>query len=424
MAQDTEQPAVAAPQPRPQSRKQGLRIRLAAAHRWTSLVVGGLLAVLMASGVPLLYGAETFRARNPEMYQPTHSATPLTAQQALEVVREAHPDFTAGNVISDHGIYVVADQRLNRTYGVDPGSGEITGSGYYYGGFQGFVENLHAFGLSSPRYPGYVPFMATTIPTLGIDQLEGKTLGDSLIGILGVAMVLLALSGLYLWWPGLRRLSSGFRVRTGKSRYITHRELHKVVGILALPFLLMWGVTGAAAKFPMVQQGLLAVTGGDAGQVKTLNWAFASVPTDGAEEIGLDAAAKAALTEVDGRISNHTLPDPSDPASAYLFEISEPDWDPYDGTMLAGNDWVYVDKYDPTHTKVVWNGHDAPLQNRVYEELVYPSHFGWYMNGWVRLLWAVFGLAPLLLLTTGLVSWTVRHRRKRAREAGRAAATT
>ena len=423
MAQDTEQPTVAAEQPRPIPRKQGLRIRLAAVHRWTSLVVSAFLVVLMAAGVPLLYGAESFRARNADMYQPTHSAHPITAQQALEVVRDAHPDFTAGNVVSDSGIYVVADQRLNLAYGVDPGTGKITGTGHYYGGFQGFVENLHAFGLSSPRYPGYVPFMATAMPSFGISALEGKTLGDSLIGLLGVALVLLALSGLYLWWPGLRRISSGFRFRRGKSRYITHRELHKVVGIVALPFLLMWGLTGAAAKYPAIEQGLLAVTGGDTGQVKALNWDFASEPADGATEIGLDEAAAAALTQVDGRISNHTLPDPSDPASAYLFEISEPDWDPYDGTMLAGNDWVYVDKYDPTHTKVVWSGHDAPVQNRVYEELLYPSHFGWYMNGWVRLVWAVFGLAPLLLLTTGLTSWVIRHRRKRAREAARVTAT-
>lgn len=62
--------------------------------------------------MPLLYGAETFRAKNPEVYQPTQSATPLT-QQALEVVQDAHPEFVAGNVIHDKGMYLVADPRLN-----------------------------------------------------------------------------------------------------------------------------------------------------------------------------------------------------------------------------------------------------------------------------------------------------------------------
>ena len=425
MVQTSEQPPTTQEVRRQPARRPGqLRRSFAAAHRWTSIVVAGFLVVLMASGVPLLYGAETFRAQNPEVYQPTPSATPLTQQQALEVVQDAHPEFVAGNVIHDKGMYLVADPRLNLIYGVDPGTGEITGSGRFYGGFQGFVENLHAFGLSSQRYPGYVPFMANQIPSLGIDQLEGMTWGDSLVGIVGVVLVLLVLSGLCLWWPGIRRLGSGFRVRRTTSRYVWHRELHKVVGILALPFLLMWGFTGAAAQFPFLQQGFLAVTGGDTSQVKTLNWDFVSEPRPGAEDIGLDAATRAALSVIDGKVSNHTLPDPADPTSAYLFEISEASYDPYDDTMLAGNDWVYVDKYDPSRTKVVWSGHGAPVQNRFYEEVVYPSHFGWYVNGWVRILWAVFGLAPLLLLTTGVVSWTVRRRQRARRAAARAADAT
>lgn len=427
MAQTAAEQMTATPDgPRPARAKkpEGFRRGFAAGHRWTSIVVAGFLVVLMAAGVPLLWGAETFRANNSDIYQATATDSPLTAEQALDAVQRAHPDFVAGNVISDKGVYLVTDPRLNLVYGVDPGTGNITGSGHYYGGIQGFMENLHAFGLSSPRYPGYVPFMANEIPTFGVAQLEGTTYGVALVGMLGAALVLLALSGLYLWWPGIRRLGSAFRVRRGRARYVRHRELHKVVGIVALPFLLMWGFTGAAAQFPAIQQGWLAITGGDSGQVKRLNWEFASEPTPGSEDIGLDAATEAALATVSGRVSNHTLPDPADPASAYLFEISEPDYDPYNQTMLAGNDWVYVDKYDPTHVKVVWDGHDAPWQNRMYEEVIYPSHFGWYLNGWVRIIWAVFGLAPLLLLTTGVVSWTIRVRQRRRRRNRMGVATT
>jgi len=423
MAQTTEQFPTASEAAAPRGRKRPQRIRrgLTAAHRWTSIIVAGFLVVIMSAGVPLLWGAESFRARNADIYHLTQSATPLTAQQALAVVQKAHPAFVAGNFISDKGMYLVTDPQLNLAYGVDPGTGTITGSGHYYGGFQGFLENLHAFGLSSPRYPGYVPFMAHTIPSFGVSQLEGMTWGSALIGIVGLLLFLLGLSGLYLWWPGIRRLASGFRVRRTKSRYVRHRELHKVVGIVALPFLLMWGFTGAAAQFPFLEQGFLAITGGDPGQVKSLNWDFASNATPGAKDIGLDAATSAATSIIHGRVSDRTLPDPSDPTSAYLFEISEPSYDPYDDTMLAGNDWVYVDRYDAAHTKVVWSGHGAPIQNRFYEEVAYPSHFGWYVNGWVRIIWAVFGLAPLFLLVTGVVSWTVR-RRQRALRAKKAAA--
>jgi uncharacterized iron-regulated membrane protein len=414
MAQSTASTADRTQAPPPRRRRVSWRRRLAAAHRWTSLLSAGLLVVIMAAGVPLLWGAESFRARNPDIYQATPSINPLTPQQAFEVVQTAHPNFTPGNVISDRGVYVVTDAQLNKAYGVDAGTGDITGSGIYYGGFQGFMENLHAFGLSSPDYPGYVPVLATPIPTFGIESLEGTTLGMAVVGVIGIVLMLFALSGIVLWWPGMRRLATSLRIRRGKTRYVTQRELHKTIGILAAPFLLMWGLTGAAAQFPALQQGFLAVIGGDTDQVRRLNWDFTSKPNPGADDIGLDTARKAALRVIPGTISNHTLPDPADPTSAYLFEIAE-SYDPYDNTMLSGNDWVYVDRYDPSRTKVVWSGHDAPWQNRLYEEVLYPSHFGWYVNGWVRMIWAAFGLAPAVLFTTGLVTWGIRARRRRHR---------
>lgn len=416
------------PVKRPSPKPQPVRRTFAAIHRWLSLIVGVGLLAITTSGVPLLWGAELFRANNSGLYQPTMSGDPLTAGEALAVVKEAHPEFKPGGVINDDGMYLVSDSRLNLIYGVDPGSGRITGSGHYYGGFQGFMENLHAFGLSSPAYPGYVPFMAETIPSFGIAQLEGMTLGKAMVGILGLALVFLAVSGIFLWWPGIKHLASGFRVRWAeKGSYVRDRDLHKVAGMVAIPFLLMWGVTGAAAQFPFVQQGLMAISGGqtDSANIKRLNWDFASEVPDspGKKEIGLDAAAKAALATVAGTISNHTLPDPDDPASAYLFEISQPSGDPYSETMLAGNGWVYVDKYNPEHVKIVWDGHGATAQNNFYEQVVYPSHFGWYVNSWWRTIWAIFGLAPLLLAVTGVLTWLTRTRKRRAREARRRAAS-
>lgn len=413
MSRTVAEPSVETPTTRPR-RPRGVRRHFAAAHRWTSLVVGGLLVLVMAAGVPLLWGGDTFRARYADLYQATPSANPLTPQQALEAVRQAHPEFAAGNVIDDRGIYLVTDPRLNQVYGVDPGTGEITGEGSYYGGFQGLMENLHAFGLSSPRYPGYVPWLAEPIPTFGVDSLEGTTIGSAVVGGLGFLLVLLALSGIYLWWPGIRRIVRGLQVRRGTVRYVRLRELHKVVGIISVPFLLMWGFTGAAAQFPQLQQGLVAVIGGEPDEMRRVSWDFTSVP--GGPEIGLDEARAAALDVVPGEISNHTLPDPADPTSAYLFEISEEGhFDPYDDAILHGNDWIYVDKYDASRTKVVYTGNDVPWQNRFYEEVVYPSHFGWYVNGWVRILWAAFGLAPAVLMVTGLMTWWIRAAKRRQR---------
>lgn len=51
-------------------------------------------------------------------------------------------------------------------------------------------------------------------------------------------------------------------MRRGKGRFARDYDLHNVVGAVCLPFLLMWGVTGAAFEFPQVETAWLYVTGG------------------------------------------------------------------------------------------------------------------------------------------------------------------
>lgn len=412
---DTRRPGRARRPRRPGPVRRGLT----ALHRWATLVLGVVLLAVTTCGVPLLYDAEIFRATNSDLYRPTASADPLTAGEALAKVREAHPGFVPGNVIPDEGIYLVTDPDLNRLHAVDPGTGDITGSGHYYGGFQGFVENLHAFGLSNPAYPGYIPALGETIPSFGIAELEGMTYGAAIVGFSGLLLLFLAASGIFLWWPGVKRFASGFKVRRGKSGYVRNRELHKVVGIVAVPFLLMWAITGAAAKFPSVQKAWLVATAGNPAEIKSQNWDFTSRPVKaGTPDIGVDEAAAAAVAAVPGEIHNNRLPAADNPAAGYLFEISQPGKDPYSETMLAGNGWVYVDRHDADHVKVVWDGEGSTASNTFYEQAVYTSHFGWYVNGWWRTVWAVFGLLPLLLALTGTATWLSRRRKQRARRAG------
>lgn len=414
---------------------EAFRRYVATCHRWATLVLGVILLAIMTCGVPLLWGAELFRAMNAKLYRHgdtgadggidsgADAGNAISAGDALERVESAHPDFVAGNVIPDQGVYLVTDPDLNKLYAVDAGTGHITGSGHYYGGFQGFVENLHAYGLSNPAYPGYVPALGKTVPTFGIEELSGMTYGAAIVGLSGLFLMFLALSGIFLWWPGIKRMASGFRVRRNKSSYVRNRELHKVVGIAAVPFLLMWALTGAAVKFPSVQKAWLTVTAGNPSEIKSQEFTFASRPAPaGTPDIGVDEAAAAAVAAVPGEVNNNRLPAPDDPTTGYLFEISQPGNDPYSETMLAGNAWVYVDRHDPGHVKVVWDGEGSTASNTFYEQAIYTSHFGWYVNGWWRIVWAVFGLMPLLLALTGTATWLVRRRKQHSRRARQRAA--
>ncbi len=396
-------------------RRRLIRRSLTVIHRWTALLLGLVLLAVTTSGAILLWQPDYFRASHHALYQHTNSPQPITAGQALQVVRAAHPEFAAATVVADHGIYEVTDANLNALYGVDPGSGRITGLAHLNGGVMGWLANLHRCALSCEGYPGYLPVLAKPIPTFGISWLTSITYGTFLLGVSGLLLLLLALSGFVLWWPGVKSFVAGFRVRLRKGSYTRNRELHKVVGMAAVPFLLVWGLTGAAFTFPVVEKVWLAVTAGDSSNTEATRFAFASNPVAAGTvpSIGVDAASAAALAAVPGRVAYIGLPDAADPATAYLFRIARPSTDPYHYSLYAGDSFVYVDQYSASHIKVVWNGHGTKASNTFYTQVISPTHNGWNVNGAWRVVWLIFGLVPLLLAVTGVSTWLSRRRNRR-----------
>lgn len=68
-------------------------------------------------------------------------------------------------------------------------------------------------------------------------------IGDRLIEIAAGLGVLLLVSGLYLWFPGLTNLREGLTLGRG-SRRILWRDLHRVTGFVLAPILLFYLVSG------------------------------------------------------------------------------------------------------------------------------------------------------------------------------------
>ena len=371
---------------------------------------------MTTSGALLLFQPEYFRATHGTFYQHTDSAHPVTATQAVGIVHQAHPDFAISWVNKDHGIFEVGDATYNVMYGVNPGTGDITGLAHRNDGVYGFLENLHECAFSCEGYPGYAPFLAKTVPTLGISWLTGLTWAGILLGALGLLLVFLAVTGIVTWWPGFRRLSHGFRVRTGRGRFARDYDLHRAVGAVAVVFLLMWGVTGASFEFPVVERVWLALTGGTAPDPHQYDFEANHAPR-GAPELTLEQASRIALARVPGTVTLAVLPTADTPYYALSIQRS---YDPYRYEQFSGDGYVYIDGHDASHVKVAAGGGKEAVSNTVYDKLLEPSHFGWLVNGWWRIGWAIFGLAPLLLATTGVSTWLIRRRSKRNRAAARA----
>ena len=400
----------------PRRRRRRLRPLVQRLHRWASLAMGLVLLVVVLSGAALVLDPEIHRWLNPELYRETESATPIGPERALASVERELPEFEAADVALEGGVWKVYDVDYAIAAHVDPGTGDVLGTANETSGVMGLLKNLHMCGLACKEYPGFVPFLNDRVKLLGNNSF--LTVGGLILAGTGLLLLGLCVSGIVLWWPGLRRMRRGFQLRR-KSRYATHYDLHKLVGIAAIPFLLMWAVTGIGFELKQVGQAWYALMPGDEPGPTP---AFASEPKRerAVEPEGRDgevtmAEARAIVERnfPDDRLTGLSVIDPKDKASYYAAWLAV-DSDPYEYSLWPGDVEVRVDRYsgrsklgfgDPTD--------DQPLSQTIWEEWNFATHAGTPFNpGW-RAAWIVFGLAPLLLAITGITTWLIRRRARR-----------
>ena len=382
-------------------------------HRWTSLVLGVLLLLVVLSGVVLVIDPEIHEWTHPSLYRGTQSAEPITPGEAVAIVRRELPKEQPVDVVRNRGVYeVFLGEEYAKEAHIDPGTGKLLGVGSHQSGVMGFLQNLHMCALSCEGYPGYLSFLNAGTPLLGNDEL---TVGGLILGVSGLLLIFLAISGVVLWWPGIRRMARGFRIRRRKGTYAFNYDLHNVVGMAAVPFLLMWAITGAAFEFKQFGDAWYALVPGKAPaeyEDMTSKPGGGSISIDRAEQIALAAVPGSTPVSV-------SVPDPKVKDSAYSIYVAHGS-DPYDHGTYPGNVGVGVDRYSGK-AKITYGAPDSPVAQELWEGWSYPLHAG-YFTGWGwRSPWLVFGLVPLLLAVTGVTTWWLR-RRKRRRKRSRAAA--
>jgi uncharacterized iron-regulated membrane protein len=414
--------------PRGRLRRKPVKRATIFVHRWTALTLGLLLLVITTTGAAVLYSPEWTKWSNESTFHVTKSAHPITVDRALEIIDQAHPNYHAGSVNVYDGLYEVysADEDGDGGfYGIDPGSGRITGHANPESGVMAFMAQVHECFFTCDHQTGYIHALNDPVPTLGMKWLKDLTWGAFILGMTGLFLIFLAVSGIWLWWPGLKKWAHGFRVRWSKGRYARDYDLHQVVGMAAVPFLLMWGLTGASFEFNWVNTAWYRATGGHT--VADVSFASNPVKDKKTPDIGLPTALAAASAKAGShaQVKYVSLPDTDDDTATYSFYFAR-DFDQYSHGGYPGQYGVDVDRHDATHVHVNDLGAAPTLSNKLLDDYGGSLfHYGQSVNGWWRILWFTFGLTPLLLSITGVSTWLVkRAARKRRRNAARATATS
>lgn len=200
-------------------------------HLWTGVAVGLYVAIISLTGSILVYRNELYLAFSPKPRLVDNAGTPLPIADLEEAVRRTFPD--ARVVVVDPGRTPnhAADATLER-------GGERT---------RRLVHPATGADLGPTLPLGY----RVSAWMLDLhDNLLGGPTGRRLNGFGAFALLVLAGTGLIVWWPGISRWRRSILVDVGANWKRLNWSLHSVLGFWFFIFILMWSLTGLYLSLP------------------------------------------------------------------------------------------------------------------------------------------------------------------------------
>jgi len=215
--------------------------------------------------------------------------------------------------------------------------------------------------------------------------LMSREFGRPLVGWLGVAMCLLGISGLVLWWPKRGQWKFAFKVRRTASGLRFHRELHAATGIWIFLVFMAVSFSGVVIAWPQTM-GLGGPGAGAQGMSKI-------EPAADAKPVGATEAVIAATAAVPGiKVSSISIPArPGQPIS-----VNYRSHDAVNATVMIA----------PTSGKVLM----VRDNSEHFLAWMRPVHDGTLNSVW-RFLVFLSGLVPTLFIITGLIMWWKKRQR-------------
>lgn len=354
-------------------------------HLWLGLTLGGLFAIIAATGSALVFYISIDEALHPEI----ESETALAA-----------PGWQSS----------VWDQTLTtgRSLWRDPGgrwSLEVTGQGgpiparFYPASHesQHTARTMVWFSADGSRVLREAPwggYLMSWIYELHMQLLAGEV-GTQIVGWCGVAMLVLLISGMFVWWPrGDWKKALSFKRRAVPLRRI--RDIHKLSGLGSIFLLLILVGTGVLLALPTVKTDLLAATIASPNPVPQ---PLSGRPTG--HQISIATALNVAQKALpDARLAFIDVPPNGRQPIRVRVQV------PGDPHARFPGSFVFVDQ----HTGKVLAVHDIRQGNAATatSKWIRALHDGSIGGQGTRIFAALLGLLPLALFVTGVSHWRRR----------------
>jgi len=206
-------------------------------HLWSGIAVGLYILIISVTGSVLVYRNELYRAATPKPIISKGSGPRLTDDQLAEAARRLYLGYRVVRIGRARNLDQAVDVSLSRGDAIkmrlfDPRSGSDLG-------------NSVPTGI----------WLVSKLLDLHDNLFAGPT-GRKVNGVGALALLAVAVTGLAIWWPGIKTWRRSLTLHRGVGWKRLTWHLHSMIGFWSLGFTLVFGVSGIYLGFPEPFQDL------------------------------------------------------------------------------------------------------------------------------------------------------------------------
>jgi uncharacterized iron-regulated membrane protein len=358
-------------------------------HLYLGLSIGGAFALLGLTGSFLVFYPEIDRGLNPELVNQSAVQSPPTVQAWFDHLHAQFPERKGPwRIEIPRSTDQVVFARYLKPEETDPNV------------FAPMVVALDPNSGAVLNARMWGDYLVTWVYDLHYSLLMGKS-GTVLVSLLGMALLVSVVLGVYLWLPrGKHRFVKAIpKVRTGSKKAIY--DMHSYTGAYGAVLLLLMVVTGVGLATPQWVEPVMNLFSVRM-EKQTV---YSAVPMPGTKRITADQAVSAGLA-VFPTAKLRWIEAPIKVEDVYVLRLQQPNepsqrfpktfvWiDQFSGEVLANRDALKVSSGD------------------VFFDWLHPLHNGEAFGLTGRILAFVSGLLPLALLLTGWIRWRQKRKAK------------
>ncbi len=214
-----------------QPQKIWLRRALFQMHLWSGIAIGLYVLFISVTGSVLVYSNELYRAATPDPILSKGTGPLLSDDQLGQAALRQYPGYRAAAVRRAPNPNEAVEVRLRR--------GNET------------INRLFDPRTGSDRGDSVSPGIRFVSKLLDLhDNLLGGKTGRKINGIGAVAVLILAVSGLVVWWPGIKTWRRSLTLHRGLGWKRQTWHLHSMIGFWSLAFVLVFGLSGIYLAIP------------------------------------------------------------------------------------------------------------------------------------------------------------------------------